>query len=226
MGLGFQNVTAVDFGATPASSYRVVSATEIVAYPGDAAATGPISVVVTASDTTSVTGTRDVDFVRIPPPDIASFDPAPADVRSTVRVDGTNFGGTTQVTLAGASVPFRLVSPTQLTFTVPVGSSSGTIAITAAGGTGTSAGSLSVVPAPAITSVDPAGGSIGSPVTITGTGLGSTIGVRLGNVLTVPTTVSASQVTFSVPPGALSGPVTVLAGNGSATSASTFAVTG
>ena len=67
---------------------------------------------------------------------------------------------------------------------------------------------------------------VGTSVTITGTNLDGTVGVMLGSVVTVPTSVGPTSVTFTVPPGAASGTVKVLTTSGSATSADTFTVTG
>jgi hypothetical protein len=97
--------------------------------------------------------------------------------------------------------------------------------VTAPGGSDTSAGSVTVRPPPTISSVAPASGAVGTPVTITGANLGGTVGIMLGHVLTVPTSVSATSVTFAIPPGAVSGHVEVLTTSGSATSTDTLTVT-
>jgi len=81
-------------------------------------------------------------------------------------------------------------------------------------------------PGPEITSFAPGSGPVGTTVTITGSNLGSVVGVKLGTVLTVPASVSATQVVFTVPPGATTGAIEILARNGTATSAGSFTVTG
>ena len=165
-------------------------------------------------------------FTFFAAPTIASFTPGGGGVHATVTVAGTNLSGATHVRLNGVSAPFSAVSATKLTFTVPEGSSSGTIEVTTPGGTVTSGGSFTVSPPPAITSISPGSGPVGTTVTITGTNLGGAVGVEMGSIVTVPTSVSATEVTFTVPPGAASGPVKVLTTSGSAASAAAFTVTG
>ncbi|HXR11528.1 MAG TPA: IPT/TIG domain-containing protein [Gaiellaceae bacterium] len=80
-------------------------------------------------------------------------------------------------------------------------------------------------PAPSITGFSPASGPVGTTVTVTGTNLGETVGVQLGTILTTPASVSDTQVVFVVPNGAASGPITLVAKGGAATSAGSFSVT-
>jgi hypothetical protein len=81
-------------------------------------------------------------------------------------------------------------------------------------------------PAPTIASFDPTSGPAGTTVTITGTNLDTTVGVQLGHVIAVPSSVSATTVVFAVPGGAATGPIKVLARSGSTTSAGTFTISG
>jgi hypothetical protein len=81
-------------------------------------------------------------------------------------------------------------------------------------------------PPPALISLSPVSGPIGTVVTITGTNLAEVVGVQLGTVLTAPASTSDTQVVFTVPPGAATGTVKVFSRNGSATTVGTFTVTG
>jgi len=64
---------------------------------------------------------------------------------------GTNFSGATAVTFNGpAAASFTVGSATQITATVPAGATTGTIAVTTPGGTGSSAASFTVT-APVVT---------------------------------------------------------------------------
>ena len=77
---------------------------------------------------------------------------------------------------------------------------------------------------PTITAFAPASGVVGSTVTITGTNLNGATSVVLNGVPATNFTVASStSITFVVPPGATSGPITVTTPLGTATSTS-FAV--
>lgn len=70
-----------------------------------------------------------------PVPTIAKVTPARAKVGATVTVTGTNFTGTTSVTIQGVPAKFKVVSPTKLMLTVPAKAKSGTITVTNPSGT-------------------------------------------------------------------------------------------
>ena len=219
-GSNFTGTTAVVFGGTAAQSYTVASDTEVDAVVGTGSS-GPVAV------TTAVgTATSSGSFAFFAAPTIASFTPPGGGVHTTVTVAGTNLTGTTGVRLHGVSAVFSVVSTTQLTFTVPAGATSGTITVTGPGGTATSGGSFIVSAPPTITSISPVSGPVGTTVTITGTNLGGTIGIRIGSVITVPTSVSPTQVVFTVPPGAATGRVKILSPAGAAQSPGDFTIAG
>ena len=219
-GSNLTGATAVTFGSTAAASFTVDSDSQITAVVGSGA-TGHIAVTTPLGTATS-SGT----FTFAPPPTITNFTPGSGGVHATVTLTGTNLALTTRVQLNGASCPFAVVSATQLTFTVPTGATSGTVHVTTPGGSITSASSFTVSPPPAITSISPGSGPIGTSVTITGTNLLGTVGVMLGSVVAVPTSVSATHVVFTIPPGAVTGTIRILNAAGSATSSDTFTVTG
>jgi ABC-type transport system substrate-binding protein len=218
-GSGLTGATAVSFGGTAAQSYTVDTATQITAIVAAGTPTGTISV-------TGPGGTTTTSGLFYTPPTISGFTPSSAAAHATVTVTGTSFTGATAVKLDGTSVPFTVASNTRITFTVPSGATDGTIQVTAPAGVATSAGTLSIIPPPAVTGISPGTGPVGTPVTIAGTNLDHTVGVQIGGILTVPTSVSTTQVVFSIPPGAVTGTIKILATNGSASSVDTFIVTG
>jgi large repetitive protein len=146
-------------------------------------------------------------------------------VRSTVTVTGTNLTGATHVALHGVGAAFSVLSATTLTFTVPVGATTGAITVTTPGGTATSGSFTVTAQPPTITSFTPLSGPVGTPVTVTGSNLDQTVGVQVGSVLTVPTSATGTQVVFAIPPGAATGHIRLLTRNGSATSTGTLTVT-
>jgi molybdate transport system substrate-binding protein len=73
-----------------------------------------------------------------PVPTIARVTPAHARVGATVTVTGSNFTGTTSVTVQGVPAKFKVKSATRLTLTVPAKAKSGAITVTNPSGTATS----------------------------------------------------------------------------------------
>lgn len=65
--------------------------------------------------------------------------PGVSPVGSTVTLTGQRFSGTTQVLFNGVPATFTVVSPTQITVTVPIGATSGLITVTTPAGTVSSA---------------------------------------------------------------------------------------
>ena len=73
----------------------------------------------------------------------------------------------------------------------------------------------------------PAGGQIGSSVTIHGAGFSATASqntVQFNGTVAAVTSATATRIVAVVPPGATTGPITVLSPNGSASSGTSFAV--
>ncbi|MGY3088636.1 hypothetical protein ACVWYF_001676 [Hymenobacter sp. UYAg731] len=142
-GTDFTLASQVKFNTTIAPTFTVVSSTQITATVPASASTGPIAV------TTPVgTGVSTTNFVVIPAPIISSFTPTNGMAGTVVVITGLNFTGATQVTFNGTVAPtFTVNSATQITVTAPAGVTTGFIAVTALGGTGTSTTAFTVPPA-------------------------------------------------------------------------------
>jgi len=82
------------------------------------------------------------------------------------------------------------------------------------------------LPAPTITAFAPGSGPAGTSVTITGTGFGTTTTVLFNGVAAGFAVNSSTTLTATVPPGATTGPITVITAGGTAVSAASYAVTG
>jgi molybdenum ABC transporter molybdate-binding protein len=71
-------------------------------------------------------------------PTITKISPIHARVGATVTLTGTNFTGTTSVTIRGVAGRFKVVSATKLTFRIPAKAKTGAITVTNPSGTATS----------------------------------------------------------------------------------------
>lgn len=152
---------------------------------------------------------------------------------TSVVITGSNFIGTTAVTIGGiAAASFNVDGPTQIT-AVTAAHSAGVIdiAVTNAFGTGTGTGvfTYAVPSSPTISSIipgsgDPAGGA---PVVITGTNLGSATSVTFGGVAGTITANTPTSITVTAPAhSAGSVSVVVTTGAGSASTTFVYAATG
>ena len=104
-GTRFTGATAVDFGATPATSFTVNSDTSITA-GSPAGSAGTVDITVTTPGGTSATAAAD-QFTYETPPVITSLSPAtglPAGGTS-VTITGTGFTGATDVDFGGRRPP-------------------------------------------------------------------------------------------------------------------------
>ncbi len=81
-------------------------------------------------------------------PTITSFTPSSGGVGTSVTITGTSFTGATGVSFNGTPATFAVNSATQITATVPTGTTKGPISVTTPNGTATSASSFNVTETP------------------------------------------------------------------------------
>ena len=160
-----------------------------------------------------------------PGPSITSFTPASGPVGTVVTLTGTNFTGTTAVSINGTAAPFTVVSATSITATVAAGTTSGLISVTTPAGTAVSATAFLVGNLPTVTSFTPTTGAVGSTVVITGTNFTAASQVTFAGVSAPVYSVnSATQITVMVPIGAVTGPIAVTTPLGTGTSTTNFTI--
>ncbi|MGA5699741.1 beta strand repeat-containing protein [Peterkaempfera bronchialis] len=200
-GTGFTGVTSVTFGGVPATSYTVVSPTQITAVAP--AGSGTVQIVVTTTGGVS----NGINFMyATPTPVISTVAPnqGPVTGGNSVTLTGSGFTGATAVHFGAANAAFTVVSGTQVTAFAPAGTA-GTVNVTITTPGGTSAGvAYTYVPAPALGSVAPNQGPLagGTTVSLTGSNLTGATAVLFGaNAATSFTVVSATQITAVVPTG-------------------------
>ncbi|MFD5114497.1 MULTISPECIES: IPT/TIG domain-containing protein [unclassified Streptomyces] len=209
-GTGFTGATSVTFGGVPATSFNVVSATQITAVAP--AGAGTVQIVVTTSGGTS----NGINFTYATATAVITSvvpNQGPVAGGNTVTVSGSGFTGATAVRFGTTNAGFITVSPTQITAYAPAGPA-GTVNVTVVTPGGTSNGvPYSYVNVPTLSGVVPSQGPLAgtNTVTLTGTNLTGATAVSFGgHAATSFTVVSATQITAVVPSGSPGGvPVTV-----------------
>jgi uncharacterized repeat protein (TIGR03803 family) len=144
-------------------------------------------------------------------------------VGQVIQILGNGLTGTTSVKFGSAPATFSVISDTYMTAVVPATATTGAVTVAAPSGIRLSSKKFKVVPV--ISSFSPSSGPVGSQVVIKGTGLTQATKVTFGGVAATSFSKSATQVTATVPTGALSGRIIVTTPGGTAQSATSFTVT-
>jgi hypothetical protein len=165
-------------------------------------------------------------------PVVCGISPTSGAVGTPVTIWGVNFGsvqGTSTVTFGGAqaTVASGSWSATSILTTVPAGAVSGPVVVAVGGSPSNGVGFTPALSGPAITGI-PASGAIGSSITITGTGFGSSQGgstVAFNGTQAGPAqSWSATSIVVQVPVGATSGYIAVTVNGVQASSPTQFTV--
>jgi hypothetical protein len=216
-GANLEGATAVKFGATNATTYTVTSQTTIEAVAP--AGTGKVHVVVTTPAGISNSTTAD-QYTYVNPPTVTSLTPKTGTTEggTKVTIKGTEFSTASSVTIGGTSVPFTIVSATQITATTPAHPAGfADTVVTNAGGTSALTTKDRYKYLPIIESVAPNEGPAegGTSVTVTGSGfaLGSTATTfKFGTKKpTAVSCTSSTTCTMLSPPGTAATTVDVTA---------------
>jgi len=218
-GSNFTGVSEVNFGALPAASFVVKSATNIQAVVPTNAVNGPLSV--TAPGGAFITTTQ----FRVLPL-ITGFTPAGGDVGTVVTISGSALTGTTAVRFGGVGSLFVTnVSANRLTAVVPAAAVSGPITVVT--GNGTNSSTMSFYLAPAVLGFTPSQGPPGTVVRLAGRNFTDATELKLGtNAIPGFSVDSNTQITFTLPPDLRTGTLSVTGPGGTAESATPFRVTG
>ena len=147
-----------------------------------------------------------------------------AKVGAAVSLLGQGFATATGVTFGTTAATYTVVSDTFLTAKPVAGST--TAQITVKEPAGNLLTPLKFKIAPTITSFSPTSGPVGTSVIITGMSLSQTTLVKFGTVTATTFTVNSNtQVTATVPTGAVTGKISIATPGGTAASATAFTVT-
>lgn len=149
-------------------------------------------------------------------PVISSINPnhGPAAGGTAVTINGSGFTGATTVRFGTVPVSaFILVSDTQITTNAPAGT--GSVAVTVTSPLGTSNGATYTYgTGPAISGLNPASGTVGTSVIISGSGFTGASSVNFGTTSAPFTVTSDSQIQATAPAGSGTVLVTVTASAG------------
>jgi autotransporter passenger strand-loop-strand repeat protein len=234
-GANFTGATGVFFGSTPATSFKVVSATTISANAPAGRAGQVVDVSVTTPSGTSATSTADqFSYSSTPAPTLTSISVTPdnptatAGTSATFTATGTFSDNSTQVLTSGVTWS----STNQAVATVNGSGfanalAAGTTTITALDG-GVSGSTTLIVAAavPTVTGISPASGPAtgGTTVTITGTNFTGATGVFFGGTAAASfKVVSATTISANAPAGTAGQVVDVSVTTAGGTSASSTA---
>ncbi len=213
---------AVTFNGTPAAILSQTSTSIQVNVPAGAT-TGPVRVHANGNTVTGPT------FTVTGSQTISGISPNYGSPAALIKITGTNFGaaqGSNSVTVGGAPSFVISWSNTAISIQVPSKAATGNIVVNAGGGSSNGA-PFTFFPYPAIAGLSATSGPIGTPVTITGTGLmdgGGNGTVTFNGTAATILSQSSTSIQVNVPPGATSGPVRVHA-NGNTVTGPTFTVT-
>jgi uncharacterized repeat protein (TIGR03803 family) len=134
-----------------------------------------------------------------------------------INILGNGLTGATAVKFGPIpATSFKVTNDTFMTAVVPPAAITGIVTVTTPKGTVSTLTRLKVPPT--VTSFNPTSGSVGTPVTIMGTGFTGATKVTFGGVKAAAfTIVSATEITTTVPTGAITGKiaVTTVGGSGS-----------
>ncbi|MFP7759632.1 IPT/TIG domain-containing protein, partial [Marisediminicola sp. LYQ85] len=202
VGSCFTGATDVLFGGVSATSFEVLSDTEITAIVP--AGTGVVDVTVVGLGECGE-GTIEDGFEFEPAASAVSLDPesGPEAGGTIVTITGTDFTGATGVTFDGvAGTEFEVVSDTEIVVTSPAGTA-GTVDVVVVSPNGDSDPldfTYIETPAPLALSLTPDRGpaSGGTTVTITGSGFTGTTDVTIGGVPVLRFTVLSDTVITAV----------------------------
>ncbi len=207
-GADFRSTSTVKFNGVAATVVSPVLPSKLVAVVPASATKGTITVTNTTAPAGTVTSSGSYTVTASHPPTLTSFTPASGITGSSVTITGSFLNGVSSVSFGKLTAAYVIVSPSQITATVPSGATTGSISVATAVATATS--SAMFTPTLSIRGLSPASGPTGTHVTITGIGFTPTSKVKVNGIAaTVLTRTLSTSLVAVVPTAATSGPITV-----------------
>ncbi|MBT9545792.1 MAG: IPT/TIG domain-containing protein [Candidatus Sericytochromatia bacterium] len=205
-------ITGTGFDATPGNNtvrFGTTTATVNTASATSLNVTVPAGIFGSQNVTVTVAGQTNVGTNNYAvTPAITNLTPIAGNVGSSMTINGSGFHttlGSNTVSFGGTAATVTAATTTQLTVTVPnnVGVQNVTVQVGAQTNAGTNNYTVSAA-GPTITNLSASNGTIGSALTITGTGFDTTPGnntVRFGTTTATVNTASVTSLNVTVPAG-------------------------
>jgi alpha-tubulin suppressor-like RCC1 family protein len=215
IGTNLSEVTAVKFGSTSATSFKVESETKISAVSPSGVGVVDVTVA-TANATSPITSADHFDYA----PTVTHVEPndGPAAGGTSVTITGTNFNEVSAVKFGSANATsFKVESVGKIAAVAPAGTGSVDVTVTSTGGTSPTGASDLFDYAPTVTKIEPNDGTTagGTSVTITGTNFNEVSAVKFGSNTAASVTVnSPTSITARSPAGSGTVDVTVTTAGG------------
>jgi hypothetical protein len=208
------------------ATFGGVSAPVLDAKPGSIRTMVPVGARTGTVRVTTAVGpsTSPIQFKVNEVPVILSSNPGAGGAGTGVDVQGDFLDRVTAVRFAGVGATFTKVSATLLRTTVPSTAATGRIQLVHPGGVAQSRVDFRVVRPPVISSYSPTRGASGTVVTIRGANLGSVTNARFSGLNATGRIISPSELSLTVPPGAVTGPIELRSPDGSGTSDGDFVI--
>ncbi|RCH53674.1 hypothetical protein DJ568_16700 [Mucilaginibacter hurinus] len=189
-GTELNRVTSVKFGTVEASSFKIISPTQLTAVIAAGSGSG-----ITLTGT-SGTSTYE-NFTILPPPTLQDVYPTTAAENGSFNISGYNLDGAT-VTIGGVAAKLTYTSPYQIFGQVSPGSISGNLVVTTEGGTVTYPNFV-VLPKPSIVNFSPKSGAAGDKIIVTVKNLGILYNLSIGGSYSQPRKLSDTTIEITVP---------------------------
>jgi hypothetical protein len=215
-GTGFTDVTNVAIGGVSAEVASAFATSLTIKVPVGTVG-GPITV------TNAIgTGVSPVRFT-VSGPQISGLSPASGLPGDRVTISGSGFVDVSAVTFSGLPAEILDTSTSGLQVRVPASAETGAVAVTNYLGTALSPVNFLIV-APKIKSFSPVSGTVGTRVTVSGSGFSGLVSLEFNGVPAQVLAASATSITVRVPAGATTGPLAVEAATGTGISGTNFSV--
>ena len=216
-GANFTDISSVKFNGAEAGQANITvhSMTSLDVKVPTQASTGTVQVT-----NPSGTGTSASVFTVVDPASALTFSPTQGPVGASITIAGFGFDNSSVVRFNGTAIgpgEFSLTSETSIQVLVPASSTTGKITVTTGNLTLSSPLDFMVVLPPSIKSFSPASGPVGTQVVVSGANFDNA-NVRLNGMAISSATVTSSTISFNVPAGASTGPITIQTPAGSVSS--------